>query len=61
MSEQQSEEVAVLEYYQCSGERSRLTRVVCLARQAHHYEKCAECSNQVPLRPKPERIRRLRI
>jgi len=61
MSKHQIEEVAELEYYQCPGEKSKLTRVMCLARQEHNYEKCAECPHRMPKRPKPERIRRLRI
>ena len=49
------------EYYQCPGEMSKLTRAMCLARQDHNYEKCAQCPHRVTPAPKPERLRRLRI
>ena len=54
-------DVVELKYYQCPGEKSKLSRVVCLARQAHHYDKCAECPHRAPPEPKPKRIRRLRV
>ena len=60
MSEKSKTNVAELEYYQCPGEKSKLSRVVCLARQAHNYDKCAECPHRVPPKPKPKLIRRLR-
>ena len=61
MSEQKTKVEAQPEYYQCPDEKSRLTRVMCLARQAHNYEHCAQCPHRVPPHPKPELMRRLRV
>lgn len=61
MKAKQTAQATEPEYYQCPGGKSRLTRVMCLARQAHNYEKCAQCPHRLPPTPKPERIRRLRI
>jgi hypothetical protein len=54
---EQSAEVVTVEWYQCPDERSRLTRVVCLARQAHNYEKCVCCTHCGPAPARPEHIR----
>jgi len=61
MVEQSETNVVEQECYQCPGEKSRLTKVMCLARQAHHYDKCAQCPHREAPRPKPERLRRVRI
>lgn len=61
MKRQRATQASNPDYYQCPGERSKLTRAMCLARQGHNYEKCAQCPHRAPPRPKAKRMRRLRI
>ena len=54
---EESIQMVTVEWYQCPDERSRLTRVMCLARQAHNYEKCLRCPHCAPAEARPERMR----